>query len=304
MTTIMEPRPSNKILTLFIHKDNQKILWHLIKKHPLFSKLSSTTNDFIPESWFKSIIQDCYESLSSPTSINKLDDLIHANKYAVLQLVKSMQSIIYGEQSEHVNKQSESIENNSLLSSTSSSSLNNSSGKSSTFLNSVSTNPRVIAEAITAANKTIASANSISTASLYDAPNAYQNIVLPEYENPDAYNPEKMKKEKEQQTVNEFNKLREKYEGLYSKPKPVDIDFSLPIGPKSDDDIVSLAKKQEEMRKADTQYLPNPAGDLSPDIVNKKAEEYFNGKNSELIVGSTQMRENKIEMYNSLLTSQ
>lgn len=250
---------TNKLLFLFLHKENQTILWHLIRKHPLFN-VAVQCIDISPEWWFRENMEECYDFLSNPVNLNKLSRLIQLNKYCLMFLIKKLESIV---SAHHASTQP--------------------------------CNPMQPVE-------TIVSTDIADPASLQ-----YENVKLPEYDRPAVYtsgqpaispnefSPEKQKKEKEQQTIKEFEKLKEKYNGLYSRQPQHQVNFSEQIEKPNPEDMSSLLKMQEDMRKNDVVYQ-TPPPNMNAEEFKKKTEEYFaapqkNGKS----------KDERIEMLNSLL---
>lgn len=208
-------------MDLFIHQENQKILWTLIQKHTLYSYFlkTLTIQGITGEMWFRNNIEELYDMLyKSYKDKTTYDDLITMNKYALSHLIIQLKK-----------------------------SMGAGSGITTTT-------------------------NAITNVGQY----MKNEFILPSYESPDAYNPNQQivvseeikenlqfplfsngKKEREQQTIKEFEKLKEKYDELHLKPSMPQLNLTTVVE-KTGENVAELAKIQEEMRKLDSQYIIPP----------------------------------------------
>ncbi len=71
--------------SLYIHPDNQTILWNLINKSPLFSNVQNK------EEWFRTIISQFHEQMISANHVPKTkEDLLNVNKQTLKYMVSQL----------------------------------------------------------------------------------------------------------------------------------------------------------------------------------------------------------------------
>lgn len=77
-------------MSLFIHPDNQSLLWQMLHKSPLLSQVFPPGSPSIgrKDDWFKRVIQAVYDSL--PVQISK-EDLYTINKETLRSMLKELQ---------------------------------------------------------------------------------------------------------------------------------------------------------------------------------------------------------------------
>jgi len=74
-------------MSLFIHRENQQILWNAMHHHPLFVEFANRYPQQ-KESWFQGTIGEFYGTLSSP--IVTTAQLLETNKQAILWMKKDL----------------------------------------------------------------------------------------------------------------------------------------------------------------------------------------------------------------------
>jgi hypothetical protein len=303
-------------MDLFIHQENQKILWTLIQKHPLYpyllKTLSTTTPPISGETWFRNNIEELYDMFypnykdslylrhsSDPKSffpgveINEdaVEDVLKLNKYTLSHLVMKLKKNM---NTATTNTSTTTSSNTTPMNQTGFMGLGG--GLGTDIGNNVSGNLLFSNESMTSLPNTSLSQpmmmlqqDSIQSANINELDmgrsmfgsvqsiSEKQEFVLPSYESPDVYNPVQIKKEREERTIKEFKELKEKYDELHMKPVPMQLNLTT-IVEKSGENITELAKIQEEMRKLDSQYI-SPPTDSEP--FNRKLSRAFTSKYAE-----------------------
>ena len=85
-------------MAIYIHPENQKLLWENMLKIPIFSHIFNT-GSHEPELWFKQIIQLFYQK--HPHIKNK-NELASINKQTILYMIKQLQQMENNTNSEHI----------------------------------------------------------------------------------------------------------------------------------------------------------------------------------------------------------
>lgn len=240
-----------------------------------------------PKIWFRENIKECYDFLSNPATLNKLSQLIQLNKYCLMHLIKQLDvyspvhaPFAMGLNAEPVISSSPSQYDGVTL----------------------PDYDRPLEPTLSAGNSSSDFSKAFSA----------------------EYNPEKEKKEKEQIAINEFNvyspalsplahnpgslmeensstrlkfnNLKKDYDSLYVNQPPQSAIVAEKTEKPSLDEMTSLLKMQEDMRRKDADYqLPPP--NLNADEFKRKTEEYFSTATEK----NGKTKDERIDMLMSIL---
>lgn len=235
----------NPHIHLFIHRENQRILWDIIGLSPLwmtFSRVlisSSTT----PEKWFQQMIEREYNSLLQARIDNELENsvawLYSANKSFIQRMIRNISSRVYATTPKTVP------------------SIDGVSGMPVSFGydNSPFANSNVAYTNASNNSKQGSSSNDSPTL-VYSAPRNYDTPHI------SAFDVEKERKEKQDKAKREFEAYQSQYNSLLVSNAPTAPVFSETLQMEKITNMDELLKQQQEMRERDSRIVstaPLPA---------------------------------------------
>ena len=79
-------------MSFFIHNENQKMLWNIISKTPVFCTFFVKGSPFPPEKWFKNIIEMFYRENS--TRVLSVSELNVLNKQVITYMIQNLKQLL------------------------------------------------------------------------------------------------------------------------------------------------------------------------------------------------------------------
>jgi len=230
----------NPHIHLFIHRENQRILWDIIGLSPLWESFSRVlvSSSMTPEKWFQQMIEKEYNSLLQARIDSDLDDpvawLSSTNKSFIQRMIRNISSRVYSTAPK---------DNTGLASVDKVSGMTVSFGyDNSPFANSnvAYTNPK----------------NNDLPALVYSAPRNYDTPHI------SAFDVERERKEKQDKAKREFEAYQSQYNSLLVSNVPTSPVFSETLQMEKITNMDELLKQQQEMREQDSRIVsstPLPA---------------------------------------------
>lgn len=234
----------NPYIHLFIHRENQRILWDIIHQSPLWSPFSRVLVSFstTPEKWFQQMIEREYNSLLQARTDDVLDNAVawlsSANKSFIQRMIRNISSRVHATNSNPVYGAPP---------------IDKVSGMSVSFGydNSPFANSNVAYTDLT--NKP---GTNDSPTLVYSAPRNYDTPHI------SAFDVERERKEKQDKAKREFEAYQSQYNSLLVSNVPTAPVFSETLQMEKITNMDELLKQQQEMRERDSRIVssaPLPA---------------------------------------------
>ena len=231
----------NPYIPLFLHRENQLILWDIIHQSPLWTPFSRvlTASSMTPEKWFQQMIEKEYSSLLQA----KIDDISadpvvwirETNKSAIQRMVRYMSSRVYA---------------------TTPTSASIAEGVPGRPISAYDTS-RFSNSSVAYANTTLSTGYVNETPALvYSAPRNYDTPHIT------AFDVERERKEKQDKAKREFESYQTQYNSLLTTNTPTAPVFSENIQMEKITNMDELLKQQQEAREHDARIVsstPLPA---------------------------------------------
>jgi hypothetical protein len=236
---------SNDHIQLFIHRENQIILWEIISKSSLWLPFKRALLRITPEQWFRNIVKEKYAYLQSssvkidPSKFNPVAWLRETNKETILQMVNSMNSWVYSGCDIIMNPNPSSYNGNP----------------------SVENSP---IPTLAGSHSDLATYEKDTPTLIYSAPRNYDTPAI------SAFDVERERKEKQERAKRDFETYQSQYNSLLARPVPTSPVFSETLSNDKITNMDELLKHQQSLREkelavAQSTYVA-PSSD-SPQLV-------------------------------------
>lgn len=226
-------------MSLFIHKENQTLLWELIQQSPHWTEFSHTYNGHT-QLWFKNIISlfyDKYWTVYCQTPMT-IDDLKNVNKEVIMFMNADIKKSVFSAKlPESVVPSPKNVQPPSFLETTK----------------------------IQKEYETLPPFDIQSRLALYDRPSAQPtpsavtvtDIQKSQYETlKNTYDVKKEKEEKMEKAKKEFEEFQKKYTMGFERKPPPTIDFSIQMDQDRIKNMDELIQNQMAERERDLQGIP------------------------------------------------
>lgn len=244
----------NPHIHLFLHRENQQILWDVVRKSPLWTPFSRvlTASSMTPEKWFQQMVENEYTSLLQAKHDNISADPVvwirEINKSAIQRMIRYMSSRIYATTPTNASI-TEGIPGRPITAYDTSRFSNSSVAYATTTLSTGYVNE--------------------TPALVYSAPRNYDTPHI------SAFDVERERKEKQDKAKREFESYQTQYNSLLTTNTPTAPVFSENLQIEKITNMDELLKHQQEAREKDARIVssdPLPASQsvgMPTDIVDR-----------------------------------
>ena len=241
-------------MSLFIHKENQTLLWQLIHETPLWPAFEQAYRSHT-ELWFRNIISQFYDKYWEKYSTQPMSvgDLKQINKEVITYMIADIKK--------SVSPASATSASATMISSLPSPSFSHKPGELPDALKSVSIERESDTTMVSGFNETI-----MSRIAEYDKPPQTQPAVSAMgmgmgvgtgfQQLADTYNVEKEKEEKVKKAQREFDEFQKKYTLGFERKPPPPIDFSEQLDGDKIKNMDELVQQQLAEREKDLEGIP------------------------------------------------
>ena len=226
---------------MYIHPENQELLWKVVNKNPVIEQYFSTYPTKIQESWFKQIISSFYEQ--NRNNVANSDQLYEINKNTLTYMVQDINRNV-----QYVNEKRRSTTNQP---------------DASTTLSSLppASSPTVPCSTVLRTSASGSSSDKFGQEVINRNTQLNQNI--PTSQN-DFLKPHSVTENREDKFTNQYNQYQQNYQAMFDKKVPESIDFrekfdDQPISGNMDELVQRhLRERDEELKRyAMPPVMPN-----------------------------------------------
>jgi hypothetical protein len=243
-------------MSLFIHKENQTLLWQLIHETPLWPAFEQVCRSHT-ELWFRNIISQFYDKYWEKYSIQPMSvsDLKQINKEIISFMVADIKKTIspsivqpvvstFPEQSMiSVSVSAKPGELPDALKSVRIEKESETTVFNQTILSRIAEYDKPPSSSLSSSSAEIIPANTVSP------PSAYQQLA-------ESYNVEKEKEEKVKKAQKEFDDFQRRYSAGFERKPPPPIDFSEQLDSEKIKNMDELIQRQMAEREKDLEGIP------------------------------------------------